>query len=228
MNLKLVVPALALAACSHAEVQPAARSSSDSSEKAELNERFVDATELLKDLRQRVAEPVLKRARCAAVVPGLLSGGVIVGGRHGRGFATCRVEDGWSSPAPIAISGASVGPQLGVQSVDLVMLVMSDLGMKKLLSAKLTLGADMSVAAGPVGKGREVDTDAALKTEAVSYTRSRGLFAGVELDGAVVEQDVSATASLYGRAATFQQLLSGGLPIPPEARSFVAAVSDTF
>jgi len=128
----------------------------------------------------------------------------------------------------IAISGASVGPQLGLQSVDLVMLVMSDAGMKKLLSAKLTLGADMSVSAGPVGKGREVDTDVALKTEAVSYTRSRGLFAGVELDGAVVEQDSSTTASLYGRPATFQQLLSGGVPTPPEARPFVVAVSDTF
>ena len=226
--LNLIVTSLSLVACSRPEAQPAAHSPADASAKADQNERLADATELLKAVPSGIAEPVLKRARCVAVVPGLLSGGLIVGGRHGNGFATCRAADGWSAPAPITISGASVGPQIGLQSVDLVMVVMTDEGLKKMLRAKLALGADMSVSAGPVGKGREVDTDAALRAEALSYSRSRGLFAGVELNGAALEQNEAATVALYGQPVAFQRLLTGEVPIPSEAHRFVEAVGETF
>jgi len=194
----------------------------------ELKDRLDDATELLAEFRGRVASPVVKRARCVAIVPAILKGGFIVGARHGNGFATCRLASGWSAPAPITISGASAGFQVGLQSVDLVMLVMTDAGMKRLLRTKLTLGADMSVSAGPIGKGREVDTDAAMKTEALSYSRSRGLFAGVELNGASVAQDEGAMEALYGPRVEFQRVLTGELPVPPEAQRFIAAVGETF
>jgi lipid-binding SYLF domain-containing protein len=227
-NLTLAITCLALAACSHSEAQPAPHSPAESSAKADEKERLADSVELLKAFQHGVAEPVLKRARCVALVPDLLSGGLIVGARHGHGFATCRVGDAWSAPAPITISGASFGPQIGVQSVDWMMLVMTDEGLKKMLRAKLTLGADMSVSAGPVGKGKEIDTDTALKTEALSFSRSRGLFAGVDLNGAAVEQDVEATTALYGQPVEFQRLLTGEVKAPLETHELMATVGETF
>jgi len=218
---------LILAACSRSEAKSPANSP-EPPLKMELKDRLDEAAELLAEFRGRVASPVVKRARCVAVVPAILKGGFIVGARHGSGFATCRVASGWSAPAPITISGASAGLQIGVQSVDLLMLVMTEAGMKRLLRTKFTLGADMSVSAGPVGKGSEGDTDAALKTEALSYSRSRGLFAGVELNGASVQQDVDAMEALYGQRVEFQRVLMGELPVPPEAQRFISSVGETF
>jgi lipid-binding SYLF domain-containing protein len=227
-TLKFTVLCLVLAACSHPDAQPAPHSPAELSAKTDEKARLADSVELLKAFQHVAAQPVLRRARCVVLVPDLLSGGLIVGARRGHGFATCRVGDAWSAPAPLTISGASFGPQIGVQSVDWMMLVMTDEGLKKMLRAKLTLGADMSVSAGPVGKGKEIDTDTALKTEALSFSRSRGLFAGVDLNGAAVEQDIEATTALYGQPVEFQRLLTGEVPTPLEAHELIAAVGETF
>jgi lipid-binding SYLF domain-containing protein len=224
----MLIVGLALGACSHSGTTSSPRSANDSSVKRELADRFDDATELIAQFKNSMAPPVLKRARCVAVVPSMLKGGLIVGARHGRGFATCRFASGWSAPAPIVISGGSAGLQIGFESADVLMVILTENGMKRLMQSKVTLGADMSVSAGPVGRGREVDTDAAMKSEAVSYSRSRGLFAGLELNGAVLEQDFEATGSLYGARMGFHGILGGDVAAPSEARRFLTAVADTF
>ena len=136
---------------------------------------------------QGIPEEVLGSAQCVAVVPTMLKGGFIVGARFGRGVASCRTPKGWSAPAFFTIKGGSFGLQIGAQAVDLVMLIMNDDGMKNLLSSEFKLGADASVAAGPVGRHAAADTDWKLKAQVLSYSRARGLFAGLELSGAAIE-----------------------------------------
>src|SRR5712671_5140829 len=135
---------------------------------------------------QGIPEEVLGSAECVAVVPTLLKGGFIVGARYGRGVASCRTAKGWSAPAFFTIKGGSFGLQIGAQAVDLVMLIMNDDGMKNLLNSQFKLGADASVAAGPVGRHAAADTDWKLKAQVLSYSRARGLFAGLELSGAAI------------------------------------------
>ena len=143
-----------------------------------------------------IPSDILGSAKCVAVVPNLLKGGFIVGGAHGRGMATCRTATGWSAPAPITTTGGSVGLQIGGQAVDLVMVVMNDRGMQALLTNKFKLGADASVAAGPVGRHTEGATDWKLRAEVLTYSRARGLFAGISFNGAVIKQDEDATGEL--------------------------------
>jgi SH3 domain-containing YSC84-like protein 1 len=171
-----------------------------------------------------IPEEVLGSAKCIAVVPTLLKGGFIVGAAHGRGMATCRTPDGWSAPAPFSISGGSFGFQIGAQGVDLVMLVMNDRGMQALLSSKFKLGADASAAAGPVGRHAEAATDWKMRSEVLTYSRARGLFAGVTLNGAWIAQDDSATREIYGREVPFKSILTGAVPTPQGGEPFVAAV----
>src|SRR5882757_10652183 len=135
-----------------------------------------------------IPREVLESAKCVAVVPSMIKGGFIIGARYGKGLATCRTSNGWSAPAPISIAGGSWGLQFGGEAVDLVMLIMNDRGMEHLLSSKFKLGAEGSVAAGPVGRQAEATTDWKMKSEVLSYSRSRGVFAGLELNGAVVKQ----------------------------------------
>src|SRR5260370_23758736 len=136
----MLVMALALCACSHSGTTSSPQSANDSSAKRELADRFDDSTELVAQFKNSMAPPVLKRARCVAVVPSMLKGGLIVGARHGRGFATCRTATGWSAPAPIVISGGSAGLQIGFESADVLMVVLTENGMKRLMRAKVTLG----------------------------------------------------------------------------------------
>ena len=150
-----------------------------------------------------------------AVVPTMLKGGFIVGARFGRGVASCRTPKGWSAPAFFTIKGGSFGLQIGAQAVDLVMLIMNDNGMKNLLSSKFKLGADASVAAGPVGRHAAADTDWKLKAQVLSYSRARGLFAGLELSGAAINQDKDATREFYGRMVPFKTSLTGTIDAPP-------------
>jgi len=171
-----------------------------------------------------IPEEVLGSAKCVAVVPTLLKGGFIFGGAHGRGLATCRTGDGWSAPAPFAMTGGSFGFQIGVQGVDLVMLVMNDRGMQALLSSKFKLGADASAAGGPVGRHAEAATDWKMRAEVLTYSRARGLFAGVSVNGAVIGQDEDATRELYGRLVPFKTILTGAVPSPRDGEPFVAAV----
>ena len=171
-----------------------------------------------------IPSDILGSAKCVAVVPNLLKGGFIVGGAHGRGMATCRTATGWSAPAPVTTTGGSIGLQIGGQSVDLVMVVMNDRGMQALLTNKFKLGADASVAAGPVGRHTEGATDWKLRAEVLTYSRARGLFAGISFNGAVIKQDEDATGELYGRQVDFKTILTGSVSAPQSAEKFLAAV----
>ncbi len=173
-----------------------------------------------------IPSDILGSAKCVAVVPNLLKGGFIVGGAHGRGMATCRTATGWSAPAPLTTTGGSVGLQIGGQAVDLVMVVMNDRGMQALLTNKFKLGADASVAAGPVGRHTEGATDWKLRAEVLTYSRARGLFAGISFNGAVIKQDEDATGELYGRQIDFKTILTGSVPAPQSAEKFIAAVKE--
>ena len=171
-----------------------------------------------------IPSDILGSAKCVAVVPSLLKGGFVVGGAHGRGMATCRTATGWSAPAPLTTTGGSIGLQIGGQAVDLVMVVMNDRGMQALLSSKFKLGADASVAAGPVGRHTEGSTDWKLRAEVLTYSRARGLFAGISFNGAVIKQDEDATREIYGRMVDFKTILTGSVATPQTAETFIAAV----
>jgi lipid-binding SYLF domain-containing protein len=173
-----------------------------------------------------IPEEVLSNAKCILVVPDLIKGGFIVGGKHGRGVATCRTAEGWSAPAFVSIGGGSWGLQIGVEGVDLVMLVMNDQGFQHLLSSKFELTGEGSVAAGPVGRHASAGTDWKMNTEMLTYSRSRGVFAGLTLEGAVVQQDNDSTHAIYGRHMMFRNILSGKATTPRSADAFLKAVSE--
>jgi len=158
------------------------------------------------------------------VVPSMLKGGFVVGANYGKGVATCRTATGWSAPAPFRIAGGSVGFQIGGEAVDVVMIVMNDKGMRNLLNSKFKLGADASVAAGPVGRHAEGDTDWKMRAEVLSYSRARGVFAGVALNGAAISQDDDETRVLYGEKVSFNQILTGSIPPPSGSDNFLATV----
>ena len=166
-----------------------------------------------------IPSDILSSAKCVAVVPSLLKGGFVVGGAHGRGMATCRTATGWSAPAPLTTTGGSIGLQIGGQAVDLVMVIMNDRGMQALLTSKFKLGADASVAAGPVGRHTEGSTDWKLRAEVLTYSRARGLFAGISFNGAVIKQDEDATREVYGRMVDFKTILTGSVTTLPVSRS---------
>jgi len=173
-----------------------------------------------------IPQEVLGSADCVAVVPSMLKGGFIVGGKYGRGLASCRTSKGWSAPAFFVVTGGSVGFQIGGQAVDLVMLIMNKDGMKHLLSSQFALGADASVAAGPVGRHAEGNTDWKMRAEVLTYSRARGLFAGVSLNGAVVKQDKDSTREFYGRMVPFRTSLTGEIDPPPgAANSFLSTLA---
>jgi lipid-binding SYLF domain-containing protein len=174
---------------------------------------------------QGIPEEVLGSAECVAVVPSMLKGGFIVGARYGRGVASCRTPKGWSAPAFFVIEGGSFGLQIGGQAVDLVMLVMNEQGMRNLLSSKFKLGADASVAAGPVGRHAAADTDWKLRAQVLSYSRARGAFAGLELAGAVIKQDKDGTREFYGRMVPFKTSLQGVIDAPATAYPFLSTLA---
>src|SRR6202162_5689664 len=173
-----------------------------------------------------IPEEVLSGAKCILVVPDLIKGGFIFGGKHGRGVATCRTPGGWSAPAFVSVGGGSWGLQIGIEGVDLVMLVMNDQGFQHLLSSKFELTGEGSVAAGPVGRHASAGTDWKMNTEMLTYSRSKGVFAGLPLEGAVLEQDNDSTRAIYGRHMEFRNILSGKVATPRRADAFVRAVSE--
>lgn len=200
--------------------------------KAETVDRLNDAANILNQLvsapDDAIPETVLASAKCVAIVPSMIKGGFVVGGRHGRGVATCRTPNGWSAPAFFTLSGGSWGAQIGVASADVVMMFMNDKGLQDLMSSNVKLGGEASVAAGPIGRQAEASTDITMKAEVLTYSRTRGLFAGLELNGAAIRQDDESTNSFYGRPATFRELLSGKVPVPAMAQNFVATVRRDF
>jgi lipid-binding SYLF domain-containing protein len=172
-----------------------------------------------------IPERVIDNAKCIAVVPSMLKGGFLVGAAYGKGVASCRTEKGWTAPAFFRVAGGSFGFQIGGQAVDVVMLIMNDHGMKNLLNSKFKLGADASVAAGPVGRQAEGSTDLTLRAEILTYSRARGIFAGVTLNGAQVKQDRDSTRDFYGRMVPFRSLLNGSFTAPGEAQPWITALN---
>jgi lipid-binding SYLF domain-containing protein len=170
---------------------------------------------------------VLDDTKCIIVVPNLIKGGFVFGGKHGRGVATCRTTSGWSAPAMVSVGGGSWGLQIGVQDVDLVMLVMNDHGVQQLLSSKFELSGEGAVAAGPIGRQAVAGTDWKLNTEILSYSRAKGVFAGLTLEGAVVEQDNDSTRDIYGHEIPFRSILSGKVHTPATGAVFVNQVRRT-
>src|SRR5678815_410507 len=173
-----------------------------------------------------IPEEVLSNAKCILVVPDLIKGGFIFGGKHGRGVASCRTSSGWSAPAFVSVGGGSWGLQIGVEGVDLVMLVMNDQGFQHLLSSKFQLTGEGSAAAGPVGRHASAGTDWKMNTQVLTYSRSKGAFAGLTLEGAVVRQDDDSTRAIYGKNMKFRNILSGKVSTPKSADAFMKAVSD--
>ena len=173
-----------------------------------------------------IPQDLLAKAQCVIVVPGLKKGAFVVGGQYGRGFAECRHEDGvgWGAPGAVRVEGGSVGFQIGGSSTDVVMLVMNKSGMQKLLGDKFTLGADASVAAGPVGRTANADTDVRMEAEILAWSRAKGLFAGISLTGATLRNDSDVNAELYGRKIDNKEVLSGATEPPPASQALRAAL----
>jgi lipid-binding SYLF domain-containing protein len=171
-----------------------------------------------------IPEEVLEHAKCVAVVPNMIKGGFIFGGRHGRGVATCRTADGWSAPAFFSVAGGSWGLQIGLEGVDLVMIIQNEKGMQQLLASKFQIGADASAAAGPVGRHASANTNWKMETEILTYSRSRGVFAGLTLNGASIKRDDDSMKAIYGRHVTTKNVLLGKVAAPESAHSFLSAV----
>jgi lipid-binding SYLF domain-containing protein len=176
-------------------------------------------TDMMRASDKGIPQDLMDKSHCVVVVPNLKKAGFIVGAKYGRGFAMCRRASGsgWSAPAPIRIEGGSFGLQIGGTEQDIVLLVMNDSGMKHLLNDKFTLGADASAAAGPVGRAASAETDAAMHAEMLSYSRSRGIFGGLTLEGATLRPDDDTKKELYGRDVSNREVLTGGVKTPAAA-----------
>lgn len=203
--------------------------SADEHDKSDINKRIENSAKVLDEIMatpdKAIPDRVMRGAKCIAVIPSMVKIAVGFGGNHGKGVATCRTEEGrWSAPAPITITGGSWGLQLGGQAVDLVMVVTNQSGMDHLLSSKFKLGADASAAAGPVGRDAAADTDIKMRAEVLTYSRARGLFAGIDLSGAAVTQDKDETRLLYGKFEPFGDILNGKVEPTASSTPFLTAV----
>lgn len=187
--------------------------------------RIQRATQVFREIMRTpdkgIPQDLLEKAKCVAIVPGEEKLAFIFGGNYGRGLATCRTADGWSAPVFLAVGGGSVGFQIGGSFTDAVMLFMNNHALQSLLSDKFKIGADATVAAGPVGRHAAADTDIRLHAEILSYSRSKGVFAGVSLDGAVVRADQSEDKAMYGSDVTRQEILGGKVAVPEAAQNLL-------
>src|ERR1700733_4006209 len=201
----------------------------DQPRESKASDRVQAAADVLNQIQgapdSGIPREILGKAECVAVVPSMLNGGFIVGAKYGRGLASCRTPKGWSAPAFFMTTGGSVGFQIGGQAVDLVMLIMNNDGMQHLLSSKFALGADASVAAGPVGRDAAGNTDWKMRAQVLTYSRARGVFAGVSLNGAVIKQDKDSTREFYGHMVTFKAALTGEIDPPPAANPFLSTLA---
>ena len=184
-------------------------------------------TDMMRAADKGIPQDLINKAKCVVVVPGMKKAGFIFGAKYGRGFAVCRQHDGlgWSAPASMRAEGGSVGFQIGLSETDVVLLVMNDGGMKHLLSDKFTLGGEATAAAGPVGRDLAAETDAMMNAEMLSYSRSRGLFAGISLEGATLRPDEESNRELYGHDATNREILTGDFKTPVVADRFERALN---
>ncbi len=203
--------------------------SADDKDRSDIDKRLEASAKVLDEIMatpdKAIPDKVMSDAKCVAVIPSMVKIAVGFGGSHGKGVATCRTESGaWSAPAPITITGGSWGLQLGGQAVDLVMIVTNDNGMQHLLSSKFKLGADASAAAGPVGRDAAADTDWKMRAEVLTYSRARGIFAGIDLNGSVVTQDKDETRILYGSFVPFPDILDGKVRPKEVSEPFLSAI----
>jgi len=189
----------------------------DGSEQKRIRESAAVLGEILGAPDKGVPEDLLEKAQCVGVIPNSKRAGFIVGAQYGKGIVVCRSasRSGWSAPSVVRIEGGSFGLQIGAGETDVVFIVMNQDGMNKLMRDKFTIGADASAMAGPVGRSTEANTDAMMHAEILSYSRSRGAFAGVSLDGATLRPDNDANRAVYGRAVTQREILHGEVPPPP-------------
>jgi len=175
-----------------------------------------------------IPDDIAAKATCVAVIPAFKKGAFVVGGQYGQGVVTCRTGHGWSAPAFIQMTGASFGFQIGGQSTDLVLVAVNHKGFEHLLHDKVKLGGDAAVAAGPVGRNSQASTDVLANAELLSYSRSKGVFAGIDLTGDVVNQNQDDTKEYYGKDVPYETILTGGVPTPPSAEHFVHTVNEMF
>jgi SH3 domain-containing YSC84-like protein 1 len=199
-------------------------------EKEDATDRLDNATKVLNQIMSTpdkgIPSEVLDNAKCIAVVPHMIKGGFVFGAKHGRGVATCRTANGWSAPSFFAVTGGSWGAQIGVEGVDLVMMIMNEKGMQQLLNSKFQIGGEVSAAGGPVGRHASAGTDWKLDTEILTYSRAKGAFAGATLEGAGISQDEDAIRAMYGKDLTPRAILTGKVPPPAAAQQFLATVRD--
>jgi SH3 domain-containing YSC84-like protein 1 len=208
---------LAVAPLLAADTEPAKR----------LSEAATVFSEIMGTPDKGIPEELIERAHCIVIVPDLKTAAFVVGGKYGKGYLSCRSKSraGWSAPGTVRIEGGSVGFQIGASSTDLIMLVMSEQGADKLLSTKFTLGAEGSVAAGPVGRTTTAQTDAQLHADILSWSRSQGLFAGVALEGATLRQDLDDNATLYGKKLENRDIVTTGVRTPKAAAKLIALLN---
>jgi SH3 domain-containing YSC84-like protein 1 len=193
--------------------------------------RIRDAANVIRELRSApdsgIPDSIWNRARCVAIMPGVKKAAFVIGGEYGKGVVSCRTSEGWSAPVFLNLEKGSFGAQIGAESTDVVLLVMNERGIDRLLQDKVTLGADASLAAGPVGRSGAAATDAQLTAEMLSYSRARGLFAGIDLSGGVLRPDKSANEGFYGHAVSDRDILRGKerIATPPVTRSLMSALN---
>src|ERR1700748_370236 len=201
-------------------------------DKATLDARVVSAKDVLDAIMatpdQAIPNQIMSQATCVGVIPSVKKGAFLVGAEYGQGVVTCRTGHGWSAPAFIRIAGGSFGFQIGGQATDLVLVAVNDKGFQDLLKSKFKSGGDASAAAGPVGRDSQAATDWKLNAELLTYSRAKGLFAGVDLTGAVVDENVDATRIFYGVSYPSAQILKGQVATPLDARPFVRTVAKYF
>jgi len=228
----LVTLTLVLAGCERHKAAVNAQGQPITGAKGDSIARLQDSGNVLNEIMNApdsaIPAEVLESAKCVAIVPDMVKGGFVLGAKHGRGVATCRTANGWTAPAFFTLTGGSWGPQIGVEAVDLVMLIMNDKGMQDLLSSNFHLGGEAGVAAGPVGREATANTDWKLKAEVLTYSRTRGLFAGLDLTGASIRPDDDSTSAFYGRNYDFRSILTGQVKAPADAGTFLSSVRKNF
>lgn len=200
----------------------------DKAPKEAATDRLENAATVLHEVMatpdKGIPQEVMDHAKCVAVVPHMIKGGFVFGAEGGRGVATCRTANGWSAPAFFSVEGGSWGLQIGVEGIDLVMVFQNQKGMDHLLESKFKVGADASAAAGPVGRHASAQTDWKMDAEILTYSRAKGAFAGLTLNGAAVHEDKDSMAALYGPDVTERDVLTGKVPPPASSHAFLAAV----
>jgi lipid-binding SYLF domain-containing protein len=197
-----------------------------------MNDRLNDAAEVLQEIMatpdRGIPQSILAGASCVVIIPHYKKGAFVIGAQYGQGAATCRTPRGWSAPVFVRLSGGSFGWQIGGQSTDLVLVAMNQRGLQDMLKNKVKLGGDAAASAGPVGRNAQAGTDWKLNAEFLTYSRSKGLFAGLDLDGTVLAQNEDDMAAEYGHPIPYDTVLHGSVPVPPNARHFVRTVARYF